>query len=63
MIHRILVSDVNADLPTSNLQRGNVQAVVIGQQQTPPSTLFGVLTFLVRDGTAYLPRTFATSQA
>ena len=39
MIHHILVSKVNADLPTSNLKRGNVQAVVIGQQQTPTSTV------------------------
>ena len=39
MIHHILASKANADLPTSNLKRGNVQAVVTGQQQTPTSTL------------------------
>ena len=39
MIHHTLALKASADLPTSNLKRGNVQAVVIGQHQTPTSTL------------------------
>ena len=39
MIHHIFVLKVNAGLPTSHLKRGNVQAVVIEQPQTPTSTL------------------------
>ena len=38
MVHHIFVLKVNADLPTLKPKRGNVLAVVIGQQQTPTST-------------------------
>ena len=39
MTHHTLALKASADLHTSNLKRGNVQAVVIGQQQTPTTTL------------------------
>ena len=40
MIHHILALKASADLPTWNLKRGNVQDAVIGQAQTPTSTLY-----------------------
>ena len=39
MIHHIFALKASADLPTWNLKRGNVQAVVREQPQTPTSTL------------------------